>query len=369
VPTCQQQLKIKHKEPITMTKKAKNTPATNNVATGAAVAAAGVGLLGVGYTQVYAPLRARRLAKHAVSFREQHRTEHTRIDEQFNHQQRTVHGLTWHYVDEGARNGEAIVFLHGFPGSWYTWRYVLSQVDHSYRLIALDMKGYGRSEHQDPDFNWHTVAQQTLDVLDDLGIRKFYLVAHDWGSLIGSVLVGDHQERILGFVRMQADLKSPQSVAEWATFYRHKPHWLTFQNAWIGRYRMQDSGALIDTIYPPRMTTLLRPVDRDYLVYEFSRPGVAEAVPRYFLPHNWDLPAATDRICEGTFPFPVLQLQASRDPAQPERLFRDVALRCPTVRMEWIPGASHYDTFDQPTFVAEAINRFVHATAAVAHAR
>jgi pimeloyl-ACP methyl ester carboxylesterase len=131
---------------------------------------------------------------------------------------------------------------------------------------------------------------------------------------------------------------------------------------------MQDPGWLMDVAYPPRMTTPFRAVDRNYLVYEFSRPGVAEMVPRYFLPCNWDLPAATDKICTNNFPFPVLQLQATDDPDQPMWLFQDVATRCPNVKLEWVTGASHFDNFDRPEQVAEAINRFVHATTAVGRA-
>ena len=123
---------------------------------------------------------------------------------------------------------------------------------------------------------------------------------------------------------------------------------------------MQDAETLIDTVYPPRMASPLRQVDRDYFVYEFSRPGVAATVPRYYLARNWDWPAATDRICDSTFPFPILQLQATDDPAQPQSHFRDVAMRYPNVRLEWITNASHFDNLDQPAQVAEAINHFVH---------
>ena len=330
---------------------------------------AGVGLLGAGFTQVYAPLRARRLGRKYARFRDEHQAEHDRVDAEFNHQERMVKGVQWHYVDEGARDGEAIVFLHGVPESWYAWRHVLPLVDHSYRLIAIDMKGFGRSVPQDRDYNWHTVARQTLELLDELGIRKFYVVAHDWGAIIGSVLVGDYPDRILGYVRMEADLTSPKSLGEWMRFFRLKPQFLYLQSRWYGRYVMQNAGRVIDAVYPRRMTTLLRPVDRNYFVYEFSRPGVADRVPRYYLARNWDVAAATDQICEHSFPFPVVQLQATHDPAQPQWLFRDVGTRCPNVRLEWISNASHFDNLDQPTQVAEAINHFVHAARAVPRGR
>jgi len=51
---------------------------------------------------------------------------------------------------------------------------------------------------------WHKVAKQTLDLMDAIGTGKFYIVGHDWGALISSVMVVDHPERFLGYVRMEA---------------------------------------------------------------------------------------------------------------------------------------------------------------------
>ncbi|MGA2490412.1 MAG: hypothetical protein ABSF99_09575 [Anaerolineales bacterium] len=80
--------------------------------------------------------------------------------------------------------------------------------------------------------------------------------------------------------------------------------------------------------------------DRDYLVYEFSRQGASDVVPNYFLHKNWDLDTAIGKICSNNFPFPVLQLQADSDPAQPPSIFVDVATQCPHVQLEWIKTGS-----------------------------
>ena len=85
-------------------------------------------------------------------------------------------------------------------------------------------------------------------------------------------------------------------------------------------------------------------------------------VPKYFLGSNWDLDTAIGKICKNNFPFPVLQLQADSDPAQPPSIFADVATKCPNVQMEWVKNASHFDNFDQPAQIADAINRFIHSS-------
>ena len=317
-------------------------------------------LLLAAFVWIYAPIRARNLAAQYEQFRAEHQAEHDTIDTQFNQHDTVVNGLKWHYVEAGNPNGTVILFLHGLPEGWYSWRYVLPLVDQNYRLIAIDMKGYGRSDRTDTDYNWHTVASQTLDLMTSLGIDKFYVVSHDWGTIIGSVLVSDHPEHILGYVRMEADLIQRKNTGM-ISAYIQKPQWLLFQSKFIGSYMMGDPGWFINMVYTKRMTTPFNQPDRDYLVYEFSRPGVSEVVPEYFLQKNWDLNAAIGKICTTNFPFPVLQLQADSDPAQPKSIFADVATECRHVQMQWITNASQFDNFDQPQQVADAINRFIHA--------
>jgi len=318
-------------------------------------------LLVAAFVWIYTPIRANRLAKKYGQFRTDFQRTHDAIDARFNHQDRVVNGIRWHYVDQGNPQGTVILFLHGLPEGWYSWHYVLPLVDPNYRLIAIDMKGYGRSDRKDENYNWHIVAGQIVDLMDSLGIRKYYIVSHDWGSIIGSVLVSDHPDHILGYIRMEADLIPRSKGGKMAAFLQ-KPQWIFFRINGIATYLMRDAGWFIDAVYPKRMTTPLKKVDRDYLVYEFSRPGVAEMVPKYFLGKNWDLNTAMGKICKNNFSFPVLQLQADSDPAQPPSIFADLATKCPNVRMEWVKGASHFDNFDQPQQVAEAINRFVHGS-------
>ncbi|RPJ63373.1 MAG: alpha/beta fold hydrolase, partial [Dehalococcoidia bacterium] len=221
------------------------------------------------------PIRSAVMDDYYAKFRAEHQAEHDAIDAKFNQSDVTVNGLSWHYVEQGPKEGPVVLFLHGLPEGWYSWKYVIPLINPGYRLIVPDMKGYGRSDKTDNDYNWHTVALQTLALMNYLKVDRFYVVGHDWGAVIGTVMVNDHPERILGFVRMEADFV-PGIEANQTKAYLQKPQWLLFQQTWIGTLLMKDPGWFIDTVYEPRMVTQLSKVDRDYFVYEFSRPGVAE---------------------------------------------------------------------------------------------
>jgi pimeloyl-ACP methyl ester carboxylesterase len=304
------------------------------------------------------PVQSARLARKYARFRAEHQSEHDAIDAQFNHNQVLIDGINWHYVEQGPRDSPVILFLHGMPESWYSWRYVIPLMDKKYRLIVPDMKGYGRSSASDSDYDWHTVARQTRALMDHLKIDKFYVVGHDWGSVIGSVLVHDHQDRILGFVRMEADFVPVVNIGR-LQGYLLKPQFIVFRMPWLARLLWRDVGKFIEFIYVRTHHTRWKDEDRNYFVYEFSRPRVAHQVPLYFKQSNWDFHTAIDKFCKNRYDFPVMALQADRDVKQPVRLFDRAAEECPCVDLRWIKDAGHFDNIEQPAQVAAALNDFI----------
>ena len=304
------------------------------------------------------------LAARNAAFRAANQAAHDAVDARYSHRYLEAGGVRWHYVEAGNPDGPVVLMLHGLPESWYSWSKVLPLLDPAFRYILPDMKGYGRSTSADMNYDWHHVGDQTLALLDALGVRKAYVVGHDWGSIISSVMVVDHPERFLGYVRMEADLAyTPGQSLD--RLYEQKPQWKVFQDTPKATEFLRDAARVIDLVYPSRMTTRLEKADRDYFVYEFSRPGVAEAIANYFKYENWDLEAAVTRVANNGFPFPVLQLQADSDPAQPVASFADPT-KYPGVTLEWITDASHFDNLDQPEQVAAAINRFLATTGSTA---
>nr|CAD7599222.1 unnamed protein product [Timema genevievae] len=57
-----------------------------------------------------------------------------------------ANGLQFHYVQKGDVTKPLMVFVHGFPEFWYSWRYQLQEFYKDYWVVALDMRGYGDSD-------------------------------------------------------------------------------------------------------------------------------------------------------------------------------------------------------------------------------
>jgi pimeloyl-ACP methyl ester carboxylesterase len=64
--------------------------------------------------------------------------------EGISHKTIQVNGISMHVAEKGPADAPAILFIHGFPELWYSWRHqILSLSERGYRCIAPDMRGYG----------------------------------------------------------------------------------------------------------------------------------------------------------------------------------------------------------------------------------
>jgi cis-3-alkyl-4-acyloxetan-2-one decarboxylase len=103
-------------------------------------------------------------------------------------------GVALSYLDEGPRDGEVIVMLHGNPSWSYYWRHLVLGLRGRYRCIVPDHVGMGLSDKPDDapgavpryDYTLQSRIDDLATLLDTLGIRgPVTLAVHDWGGMIG----------------------------------------------------------------------------------------------------------------------------------------------------------------------------------------
>ncbi|KFO97466.1 Bifunctional epoxide hydrolase 2, partial [Calypte anna] len=120
-------------------------------------------------------------------------------------------GVQLHFVEMG--QGPVVCLLHGFPESWLSWRYQIPALaDAGFRVIALEMKGYGESRAP-PDIEEYSQEQICKDLvvfLDKLGIPQAVLVGHDWGGAVVWNMALFYPERL----RAVASLNTPYRPAD-----------------------------------------------------------------------------------------------------------------------------------------------------------
>ncbi|MFT5116468.1 MAG: pimeloyl-ACP methyl ester carboxylesterase [Parasphingorhabdus sp.] len=94
-----------------------------------------------------------------------------------------TNGIDIHYVEAGS--GPLVIFCHGFPESWYSWRHQLLAISQAgYHAVAMDMRGYGRTSRPQA-VDAYVISELVADVsglVTELGYRSAVVVGHDWGG-------------------------------------------------------------------------------------------------------------------------------------------------------------------------------------------
>ncbi|KAK9057343.1 hypothetical protein SSX86_022178 [Deinandra increscens subsp. villosa] len=116
-----------------------------------------------------------------------------------------INGLNLHVAEIGSDSSPAVIFLHGFPEIWYTWRHqMIALATAGFRSIALDYRGYGLSDPPaEPEkASYDDFVNDIASILDSLSISKVFVIAKDFGVWVAYSFILLHQEKIAGIVTL-----------------------------------------------------------------------------------------------------------------------------------------------------------------------
>lgn len=95
--------------------------------------------------------------------------------------------------------GEALLLLHGFPTSSWDWKDVWETLTRQYKVLTFDYLGFGFSEKpKDGHYSIFQYADQAEFFLQEQGIQKVHLLAHDLGDTVAQELVARFREKLSG---------------------------------------------------------------------------------------------------------------------------------------------------------------------------
>ena len=135
-----------------------------------------------------------------------------------------IEGMRMHYLDEGPKDGPILLLLHGQPVWSFLYRKMIKElVPKGYRCIAPDMMGMGKSDKPIKEsFHYYDRhCEMMLSLIQQLGLTNITVFVQDWGSLIGTRLVGENPELFARLVLANGDL--PLLTEETNPFYIPNP--------------------------------------------------------------------------------------------------------------------------------------------------
>jgi pimeloyl-ACP methyl ester carboxylesterase len=289
-----------------------------------------------------------------------------------------TNGIELSVLDEGS--GPPMVLCHGFPELAYSWRHQIpALVSAGYRVLAPDMRGYGRSSApaEVEAYDIASLCGDLCGLLDAVGEQSAIFVGHDWGASVVWSLATLHPER----VRAVAGLSVPfvprapappipimrahlgedfyivwfqqPGIAD-AALASDVRRTLTTSRQWTAQWAEEDP------VRPPRRPDWLSEEELNVYVETFERTGFTGGLNWYRnIDRNWELtaPVAERRVEQPAF-FLTGELDLVRGFMPAEAMSGWVTdLRAQVV----IPGAGHWVQQQAPEEVNAALLGFLDA--------
>lgn len=257
-----------------------------------------------------------------------------------------INGLTLNVLVQG--EGEPVLLLHGFPDSNYLWRGIIPRLIRAgYRVIAPDQRGFGLSEAPEgvEHYDMNLIASDAVAILDELGVGKAKLVAHDWGAMIGWLLAGTYPERFENYVAISVG--HPKAYAS-AGFEQKRKGWyvLFFQLRGIAeKVFMADDWAIF-------RKTVGGHSELEQWIEDLSRPGRLTAGMDWYR-------ANLSKLWKAEFPrvtIPVFGIWSTGDVALAEdQMIGSAAYVDASWQYERLENVSHWIPVDAPDALADLI--------------
>ena len=109
----------------------------------------------------------------------------------------TASGFRQHYVDEGPRDGEVILCLHGEPTWGYLYRHMIGPLAADHRVVVPDHMGFGKTETpQDREYTLRTHVENLERFVEDLDLTDITIVCQDWGGPMTGAFTARNPDRV-----------------------------------------------------------------------------------------------------------------------------------------------------------------------------
>ena len=289
-------------------------------------------------------------------------------------------GIELDYVDEGPRDGAALIFLHGFPESHRTWRHQIAHLKDRFRCVAPDQRGYrGSSKPQDvASYTPDKLIGDVFQLADALGIDKFTIVGHDWGGAIawGVALTGQMNGRVTRAVIANAPHPIGFSRLVWLNRHQRESsqYMRTFRDTANDQLiRDHGLGGMLAKAFEGRLQTddKMEPEERAQLLRDWENRDAAFAMINWYrasplyvpeLDEPYEIPADRAPPALPPLSIPTLVIWALDDHALPPENLEGLEEMVTDMTLVKVPDCGHFVPWEAPGAVNAALDEFLART-------
>lgn len=128
-----------------------------------------------------------------------------------------VDGVRVHYQEKGS--GTPLILIHGYTSSVYSWKDVFEPLSKSFRVIAVDLKGFGFTGKPDGDYTRRAQAMLIAGLLDHLKIEKAWLCGSSMGGEVALNFARQNPQRVAGLILIDSSGAKVEGTSSLAPGY------------------------------------------------------------------------------------------------------------------------------------------------------
>ena len=274
----------------------------------------------------------------------------------YRHRFVTRGGVKIHVAEKGPMSGSGrpVLFIHGFPDFWWTWREQMTALSPRYRVAAMDQRGYNLSDKPAGDESYR-MAELVADVgavIDSLG-GLVALVGHDWGGAVSwqvAARLPDKVERLAildlphpnGMARELANSEAQRTASTYAQNFKQPgaaekltPEGLA---SWV---KPEDRGPYVEAFRRSDRNAMLAYYRQNYPSPPYAAPsGAISALPpircRTLVIHGLQDKALLAPALAGTWDWVNAPLEILTIPGAGHFVQRDAAAEVNRALLNWM---------------------------------
>src|SRR6056300_557325 len=278
-------------------------------------------------------------------------------------------GFLQHFVDEGPKDADPIIMLHGEPTWGYIYRKFIPALAEKNRIIVPDHMGFGKSETpQDKDYTLKTHVENLSGLIDFLGLKNVTFIGQDWGGpIIGAYSIRNIKNvksyflinTLFGYSREER----PKNLSPWFKWIK-KHHDENTLDGILGEL----SSTLLSVMKIPNFTNNGIITDTWIQAYSSQFPDRTSCIGAINFPLDALLNRMVPYVLEGfkigdlksLCSKPAVLAYGMQDKAiEPDYAIRDFKSLFPNSKVVKLPKAGHYSQEDEPEVLINLIKDFI----------
>src|ERR1051326_5307586 len=239
-----------------------------------------------------------------------------------------VNGIDLYYVESGT--GDPLVLVMGFGGDHLSWGFQLSALSERYRVIAFDNRGSGRSSAPDVPYTTRMMADDTIALMDRLGIDRAHILGVSLGGMIAQELALAYPGRVRS-LQLRCTAARPDR----------------YMLALLENLRLARNVAGVDLAQRAMALWLFAPStfnERPQFVEMMLHAASSQSYPQSDVgfARQGDAVMSHDALARlATITCPTLVSVGEEDQLAPVRFAREIARAVPHAEFHTVPGAGH----------------------------